>query len=160
MHRSEQQIMERHFVEEVGLVFDEMGAPRMWGRIVGMLLICDPDHQSSQQIAEYLDASRGSVSTVTRQLMVAGMVERVPVQNSRATYFRIAKDAWAEMMRQRTARLRIIRNVAHQGLEILRDAPEERRRRLREFHDFYSYIESAFQPIIDRWDAAHPREEE
>lgn len=159
MHRTEQQTHERHFVEEVGLVFDEMGAPRMMGRIVGFLLISEPGHQSSQQIAEYLDASRGSVSTVTRQLVASGMIERVAIQNSRATYFRITDGAWTKMMRQRAARLRIMCDVAQQGLDLLRDATPKRRRRLQQFHDFYTYLERESHTLIDRWDAEHPEED-
>lgn len=153
-------MLERHFVEELGLVFDEMGMQRMLGRVVGFLLISDPAEQSSQQIAEYLEASRGSVSTVTRQLMTLGLIERVPVQNARATFFRVSKSAWPDMMRQRAARLRIMRDLAAQGLELIRHAPEERQRRLREFHHFYSHMESEFHSIIDRWDASHPVEDE
>lgn len=159
MHRTEQETHERHFVEEVGLVLDEMGAPRMMGRIVGFLLICEPEHQSSQQIAAYLDASRGSVSTVTRMLVASGMIERVPIQNARSTFFRITEGAWTKMMRQRAARLQIMRDVAKQGLELLSDAPPERRRRLKQFHDFYTYLERESHTLIDRWDAEHPEED-
>ena len=159
MHRSEQQVLIRHFVEEVGLLFDELGAPRMMGRIVGFLLICDPPHQSSQAIAEYLDASRGAVSTSTRHLVSMGMLERVPVQKERSTFFRMRINAWAEIMRQRTARIKIARELAASGLRLFADASAEHRERLRQFHDFYSHMEKEFQPIIDRWEATHPEED-
>lgn len=159
VHKTEQHVHERHFVEEVGLVFDELGSQRMMGRIVGYLLLCEPPHQSSQSIAEYLEASRGAVSTTTRQLLSMDMIERVPIQNSRSTYFRIKDQAWSSMMRQRMARLTIVREVAASGLALLKDATPERRVRLQRFHDFYSYMEQEFQPIIDRWDAVHPEED-
>ncbi len=159
MPRDEQAIRERHFVEEFGLIFEEMGSPRMMGKIVGMLLICDPPHQSSQQIAEYLDASRGSISTLTRQLIQTNMLQKVPVQGSRATYFRMVSDGWTEIMRAQLAYLRILTNIADQGLELLQDAPPARRTRLEHFKSFYEHIEREFQPMIDRWGAEHPEEE-
>ncbi len=87
------------------------------------------------------------------------MVRRVPVQSSRATYLRLADDASPELMRERMARLRILRDVGAQGLKLLDGSTPERRRRLQRFHDFYSFMEREFKPIIDRWDAEHPRED-
>ena len=45
---------QQHFVEEVGLLFEHAGLPRMAGRILGWLLICDPPHQSPGELAEVL----------------------------------------------------------------------------------------------------------
>ena len=42
MSRTDQQRRERHFVEEMGLLFETMGGQRMMGRVVGHLLICEP----------------------------------------------------------------------------------------------------------------------
>lgn len=33
------QIEEKHFMEDIGLFFEQMGLPRMAGRILGVLLI-------------------------------------------------------------------------------------------------------------------------
>lgn len=159
MSHSKQEIRERHFVEEFGLVYEELGAPRMMGRIVGMMLICDPPHQSSQQIAEYLGASRGTVSTITRQLLAMGLLHKVPVPGSRATYFRMEDNGWSDMVRARLTYLQILQNIAAQGLLVLEGASPERRKRLEHFKDFYDYLEREFQPIIDRWGAQHPEEE-
>ena len=46
------QASEQWFVEEAGIVFEQTGLPRMAGRIFGWLLICDPPHQSTDQLAE------------------------------------------------------------------------------------------------------------
>ena len=39
----------RHFVEEVALVFEQAGLPRMAARLFGYLMISDPPHQNSAQ---------------------------------------------------------------------------------------------------------------
>ena len=36
---------ERNFVEDVGVVFEKTGLPRMAGRMFGWLLISDPPYQ-------------------------------------------------------------------------------------------------------------------
>ncbi|HHO49681.1 MAG TPA: MarR family transcriptional regulator [Deltaproteobacteria bacterium] len=158
MSPNEQEIQERHFVEEFGLLYEELGGSRMMGRIVGMMLICDPPHQSSQQLAEYLGASRGTISTLTRQLLQVGLLQKVPMPGSRATYFRMEDTGWSDMVQARIAYLKILQGVADRGLSILEGAPPERRKRLEHFKAFYDYLEREFQPIIDRWGARDPEE--
>lgn len=149
---SERAIRESHFVEEVGLLADEIGETRMLGRVVGFLLICDPPHQTAQQIAERLDASRGAVSTAIRQLLRSGILDKHAVPNRRATYVRIQDHPWPELMRSRLAFLRIFVGVAEQGLDVMGDDPPVRRERLERLRDFFLYLEREIQPVIDRYD--------
>jgi len=68
---------EAAYVEEVGVIYEGMGFPRMAGRIIGWLLICDPPHQSQAQLGAVLHASKGSISTMTQMLLRTGLVKRV-----------------------------------------------------------------------------------
>ena len=54
-----------------------MGMPRMAGRLWAYLAICDPPEQTAAQIAERLQASRGSVSGMARLLEHVGLIRRV-----------------------------------------------------------------------------------
>ncbi|MCB9680158.1 MAG: MarR family transcriptional regulator [Alphaproteobacteria bacterium] len=148
-----------HFVEEMGLVFTEMGGSRMAGRVLGRLLICDPPHQSSAELAEALMASSGSISTVTRQLVQGGMIERIAVPGERATYFRIRPGMWAESVRVRMAMLSLMRGSAERGLELLASAPAARRRRLEEFRDFYAFMEEQTPALLEAWARKRAMEE-
>ncbi|MCP5095569.1 MAG: MarR family transcriptional regulator, partial [Chloroflexi bacterium] len=47
----------QYFVEDVGLFFEQVGLPRMSGKIMGWLLIADPPHQSMSELVEALQAS-------------------------------------------------------------------------------------------------------
>src|SRR5690348_6943728 len=87
-------LAERDFVDQLALVMERSGMSPVAGRILGRLLVCDPDHQSSSQLAEYLNASAGAVSTASRFLVQIGLVERVRFRGDRAMYFRIRPDAW------------------------------------------------------------------
>ncbi|HEX7974611.1 MAG TPA: MarR family transcriptional regulator, partial [Anaerolineales bacterium] len=82
------QIAKQHFVEEVALVFEEIGIARMAGRILGWLLISNPPHQSADELAEALQASKGSISTMTRLLIQADLIERIGLPGERRDYFR------------------------------------------------------------------------
>ena len=149
------EIQERHFVEQVGLLYQEMGGPPIWGRILGRLLVCDPPHQSLTELATYLESSKSAVSTATRQLHTARIIERVPVPGQRGTFWRLRENVWSGLMRRRIHFLTLMRDTAKQGLEVLADAPPERRRRLDEFHAFYAFMEQQIPKLIDDWDKEH-----
>ena len=94
------QTEERQFAEEVGIVFEQTGVPRMAGRILGWLLISDPPHQSMEQITRDLLASKGSISTMTRLLIQIGLIERLSLPGVRRDYFRLRSDAWEHISGQ------------------------------------------------------------
>ncbi|WP_460527165.1 hypothetical protein [Flindersiella endophytica] len=52
----------QEYVEEIGLYFAGVRLPRMPGRILGWLLVCDPPHQSAEELAAALQVSSGSIS--------------------------------------------------------------------------------------------------
>ena len=145
-------IRESHFVEEVGLLADEIGETRMFGRVVGHLLICDPPYQTAQQIAETLDASRGAVSTAIRQLLRAGIIQKHAVPNSRSTHVCIQDHPWPEVLGRYVAFLRIFVGVVEQGLQVMADDAPERRQRLVRLRAFFEYLEREIPPVIDRYD--------
>lgn len=77
-------------MEDVALHFEESGLPRIAGRILGLLLVCDPPHRSAQELADQLGASKASISTMTRLLLSGVILEKVGLPGERATYYRTA----------------------------------------------------------------------
>src|SRR5437762_2128546 len=85
--RSKDQVSEeelRQLVEEIGLWFERSGVPRMAGRVLGWLLLCDPAEQTMQQLADHLDASMGSISTMLRLLGQLGLIEKSSIPGERS----------------------------------------------------------------------------
>ena len=64
------------YVEEFGLLFGQFGLSRMFGRVLGVLMISDPPERSAEELAEELGASRGSISQTTRSLIQMSLVQR------------------------------------------------------------------------------------
>lgn len=147
-----QQFQEKHFVEEVGLMFELAGLPRMAGRIFGWLLISNPPHQSNNELVEVLQASKGSISTMTRLLIQIGLIERLSIPGERRDYFRIKPDAWSQMTKQRTAQLKAFRQLAERGLELLKDTHPARQQRLREMRDIHFFLERELPLLDKRWE--------
>ena len=145
----------RHFIEETSVLFEQSGMPRMAGRIMSWLLVCDPPHQTSEQLATGLGASKGSISTMTRLLIQAGFIERIGLPGERRDYFRIKPDAWTQIMRSSMGQIMMFRQLAERGLALLDQEPAERTRRLAQMRDLYAFFEREFPALLARWEQEH-----
>jgi DNA-binding transcriptional regulator GbsR (MarR family) len=121
-----------NFAEEIGLFYEGFGLPRAWGRVLGWLLVCEPDFQSAEELAAALHASRGSISMATRALIRWGSVERQTRRGDRRTYYRIQPGSWTAVVELQTQSIAKLRELAKQGLGLLNDEPATRRNRLQE----------------------------
>jgi len=149
------QLGEKRFVEEVSIAFEQMGMPRMAGRIIGRLMIADPPHQSTDELAEALMASRGSISTMSRFLIQFSLIERFSLPGVRQDYFRVKPDAWHQLMRQKVHQITILRRLAEHGLELIEGKPHPNRRWLEETRDMYAFFEREFPALVERWEEEH-----
>jgi len=121
---------ERVFVEDVAVVMEREGLPRMAGRIVARLLLAEPDHRSFQELRDELGASMGSISTMIRLLQQLNFVERVSVPGEGRARYRLRPHVWAARMEANTKKATQFRLLTERGLELLAGEPEEARERL------------------------------
>ena len=149
---------EKNFVEEVGVVFEQTGLPRMTGRVFGWLLISDPPYQSSAELSEVLMASKGSISTTTRLLIQIGLIERFIIPGVRHDYFRLRQDALQRTIRHGLEdEIKMFRELAEQGLKLMRDEASIRRQWLEEMHDRYTFLEREFPALMERYEERYAR---
>ncbi|MEX1256417.1 MAG: MarR family transcriptional regulator [Gemmatimonadota bacterium] len=139
------------FVEEVALFLEPGGMPRIAGRIVGYLLVCDPPHRSAAQLAEELSVSRGSVSTMVRMLRTTGLLEPAPVPGERAIHLRLSDDGFEAVFEHQIRQVSAFGELASKGLTVLRGAPSERTRRLRLLAALYGFYEREMPGLLERW---------
>jgi DNA-binding transcriptional regulator GbsR (MarR family) len=143
-------IEEMHFIEDIGLFFEQMGLPRMAGRILGVLLISDPEAQSITDICERLNASKSSVSTMARLLMERGLIERVASPVPRRDFYRFKPGGWFIYMRQWLALMAELHGITERGLSLMKSKPVGLKARLQEAHDMFSFIEQEFPPVLNK----------
>ncbi|MBD1938191.1 MarR family transcriptional regulator [Microcoleus sp. FACHB-68] len=132
----------------------------MAGRILGWLLISNPPHQSTGELAEVLQASKGSISTMTRLLIQARLVERMSLPGDRRDYFCIKLGAWSALIKQQVAQITAIRQLAEHGLQLVEGEDPQRRQRLQEMHDFHAFFERQFPMLIECWEQEHPQRDQ
>jgi DNA-binding transcriptional regulator GbsR (MarR family) len=144
---------ERSFIEEVGVVFEQTGIPRMAGRLFGWLLISDPPYQSPGELAEILQASKGSISTSIRLLQQMGFIERHVIPGSRHDNFRLPENAVKMLIRHGLEQeIKMFRGLADQGLELTKALPAKRKVWLKEMQSRYAYLEQTFPQLMDKYE--------
>lgn len=145
------------FVEQMGGYFESNGLTRLAGRLLGWLLVCQPERQSSEDLAAALDASSGGISTNARTLIQFGYIERLALAGDRRTYYRLRQNAFAAGERQRIRSMSDLTVMAETGLRALHGAPPESTRRLEEMRTLLSYMHHALSEALDRFgDAGNP----
>jgi DNA-binding transcriptional regulator GbsR (MarR family) len=142
---------EMHFIEDIGLFFEQMGMPRMAGRILGVLLISDPPAQSITEIAEKLKSSKSSVSIMARLLVENGLIERVASPVPRRDFYRFKPGGWLVYMRQWLSLMSALHQITERGMALMEaeGKPAQMRQRLQEAHDLFSFIEQEFPALLE-----------
>ena len=141
---------QKHFIEDISLYFEQMGLPRMAGRVLGVLLVCNPPEQSLNDLCEVLQTSKSSLSTTTRLLTEMALIERVPSPKPREVSFRFKAGGWVVFMRMRLRLMASLHQIAEQGLVLLQEEPPALRERLQEAHDMFSQIEEELPALLRR----------
>ncbi len=127
------------------------GMPPMAGRMWAYLAICDPPQRTAAEIAERLQASRGSVSSMARLLEHIGLVRRITRPGDRREYFSVPPAAARTILEQSTQRMRRSREILDAGLALIADRPPESRARLRDLRDTYAFFEREWPALLDRY---------
>ncbi|HME47838.1 hypothetical protein [Mycobacterium sp.] len=136
------------FVDELGALGPDIGLPRAMMRITAWMMVCDPPEQSARQIQGGVHLSAAAVSTATRQLIAAGMLERVSRAGDRQIYYRMASGSWDAPLRAKLRALGRLRQVADKGIAAAGDRADHR---LIEMRDAFGWFEDQLaRHIADR----------
>jgi DNA-binding transcriptional regulator GbsR (MarR family) len=121
-------------IDDFGLhIGRAMGWPPMAGRAAGVLMLSETP-MTMAELQSTLNASKGSMSEMTRLLVVNGTVRRFKEPGSRQYVYEWRDDAWTgclqHQLEQTTELLTLAENAQARGA----DLPERQRGRLREMH--------------------------
>jgi DNA-binding transcriptional regulator GbsR (MarR family) len=144
--------------EEMGLFFERMGGQRMAGRMIGWLVVSDEPHFTASDLARVLKASKGSISTITRQLEEGGLLERFTLPGERSAYFRLRPQWWVRLLERRTAVISQMRSMIERWLGKFEGSSAGRAERLTEMRAFYAFLEQELADLMERWLTERRRE--
>jgi DNA-binding transcriptional regulator GbsR (MarR family) len=140
------------FVEDFGVLFEQSGGVRMLGRVIGLLMIAEPPERTAEQLASELQASRGSISQTTRQLVQMGLVQRFTKPGERRDYFRIKPNGWTAMTRAEIRLIANYRELIGRGLTLVPGGEGEARRNIEHAVRFFDYVDREYRRFMDEWD--------
>lgn len=137
-------------VETFSLVFERFGFQRMGGRMFALMLLSDKEMFTQAELAENLQASTGSVSTMIRLLEQLGFVERISLPGHRRDRFRLTPDPLVEMTIRRL-------QGGRQMIETIQAARDTKQvgptadARLAHALDFYEFFIEAMGRSLEEW---------
>ena len=140
------------FSERMGRLSENQGHPRMLGRVVGWLMVCDPPHQTIAQLARALKASNSAIHAVVRALVDKAILDRLTFPGERSAYYQIPDEAATRMFRNSLPNITALRQLAEDGLRAFSWRGDERNRRLQEMYELHAFFEREMPRLIERWE--------
>lgn len=139
------------YVEEVALLFEEQGIPRMAGRIFGWLLVSESRCQTLDELARAVRGSKASMSTMTRLLVQLKVLGRRRDPGARSDCYFIRPDAWTAMFEDQVRFAAAGRELADRGLSLLAGEPAQRRASLQGFRAGCVWLEREMPRVLEGW---------
>jgi DNA-binding transcriptional regulator GbsR (MarR family) len=93
------------------------GATPAARRVLGWMVVCEPDEQTASDLQEALDLSAGSVSGAVRMLGEAGLLERVDRPGDRRSHYRLRQHAWGRVLAVHFRELAEVHQLADRAIE-------------------------------------------
>ena len=124
--------------------------PPMVGRLIGYLAVCDPPNPTIGEVAEALLASRSAIAGAVKTLETIHVVQRSRVAGERMDRVRITAQ---QSMQMDVSEYEEMRELAREGLAVLRDAPPERRAALLEMSAFADFLVEEIPRLKQEWEA-------
>lgn len=124
------------FIEEMGLIAQHDGGPRIAGRIMG-LLVAEGRELSLNQISERLCVSRASVSTNARQLAARGLLRLTTHTGDRQDYYELSSASYVQMLQELAGRMKKYASVTEACAKEIESESEGAARRVTELSAFY-----------------------
>ncbi len=139
------------FADHMGRFYAHRYAfPPMVGRLIGYLAVCDPPEQSIGDLADALLASRSAIANAVKTLETMHLIRRTRVAGDRMDRVRLDPTS-AQAMGLDTSEYEEMRELVREGLEVVRDAPAERRVLLLEWAEFSDFVIEQVQRMKQEW---------
>jgi DNA-binding MarR family transcriptional regulator len=139
------------FADHMGRFYARRFAfPPMVGRLIGYLAVCDPPEQSIGELAEALLASRSAITNACKSLETMRLIRRTRVAGERMDRVRLDL-ASPQAMGLDTTEYEEMRELVREGLDVIRDAPTERRALLLEWSAFTDFLIEEVNRMQQAW---------
>jgi DNA-binding transcriptional regulator GbsR (MarR family) len=126
------------------------GFSPMVGRLLGYLAVCDPPDQSIGELADALLASRSAIAGAVKVLEATHAVRRSRTAGERMDRVQIDLNS-PQSMGMDVSEYEEMRDLAQEGLEVVRDARVERQAVLLEISAFAEFLVERMPVLQQEW---------
>src|SRR5947209_16469735 len=124
--------------------------PPMVGRLIGYLAVCDPPEQSIGELADALLASRSAITNAAKSLETLRLIRRTRTAGERMDRVRLDLTS-SQAMGLDTTEYEEMKELVREGLEVVGDAPAERRAVLLEWSEFADFVIEQVNRMKQEW---------
>jgi DNA-binding transcriptional regulator GbsR (MarR family) len=128
------------------------GLPPMVGRLLGYLAVCEPPEQSVGELADALLASRSAIAGAVKVLEGMHVVRRSRAAGERMDRVQIDLNS-PQAMGMDVSEYEELRELAQEGLEVVRDAAPERQAVLLEMSAYAEFLVERMPVLQHEWNA-------
>jgi len=140
------------FADHMGRFYARRFAfPPMAGRVLGYLLVCDPPAQTIAELSDALLASRSAVTGALDVLERIDTIQRSRAAGERMDRVRVDLSS-AESRGFDVTEYQELGDLAREGLEVLKDAPADRRESLMELEAFADWLVERMRTLQQEWE--------
>jgi DNA-binding transcriptional regulator GbsR (MarR family) len=140
------------FADHVGRFYTRRYAfPPMVGRVLGYLLVCEPPAQSIAELSEALLASRSAITGALEVLERLHAIHRSRAAGERMDRVRLDFSS-AEARGFDITEYQELGDLAREGLEVLKDAPAERKADALEMAAFADFLVDQTRRMQEEWE--------
>lgn len=137
-------------IEDFGLFWERYGLPRILGRMYGLLLLSNEPHLSLEQIAQELNVSKASASTMARQLQAMTMIEKSTVPGDRRDYYRAADAGHIKTVQMKLNAALSLSSLIQRGVRLEGLNPKTRKR-LKNMEHFYNQVAVVIDQFFENY---------
>ena len=138
------------FVEQVGLMAEEDGLPRIAGRIFARLLLAEAPC-SLDELADDLAVSKASVSTNARLMVRHGWLRPVVRPGDRRDFYEMVPDFFAAIVAFRVRQWQVLYQLAGSALARVPGIPRAGRARLEYLQEVQEFFLAGLQERLAEW---------
>jgi DNA-binding transcriptional regulator GbsR (MarR family) len=139
------------FADHMGRFYARRYAfPPMVGRLIGYLAVCDPPEQSIAELADALLASRSAIANAVNVLETIHVIRRIRLAGERMDRVRLDMSS-PQSMGLDSTEYEELTELVREGLEVVRDAPAERRALLLEMSEFADFVVEQVKRMQQEW---------
>lgn len=141
------------FIEENGILFESLGMTRMAGRIMGFLMVTDKEMVSFEELTQVLQASKSSISTNVKSLILIKFIKPVTAPGDRKTYYMLSQDiSWSEIFNKRMEELNYLVSIFNRALNLRTNKNDKPAQWLDKAMEFYEWIGGKFPSLMEEWE--------